>query len=151
MKIFLTFRLAVSEPCFDELTEVLKVESHHLLRNYSYDPMTHGNDQWLAFIVDGISRSTSDILVGSAGSSWEDFQQIAAALARQSKVVDAIFIPSASRRLDDLKAGQEMVRLHNRWIDFYPGQVEEVHEERERRIKQIVEGFVGSATKVIEK
>jgi hypothetical protein len=119
ISIFLTYNLNSNEACFDYLTDVLKTDSTTLLNKYSYDIFKHTNDQRISFIAEELKICNTNILVGSAGYAYEDFKKISLHLNEAGLTIDTIFIPSESRRAAELREGQEIYRLHNRWIDFY--------------------------------
>lgn len=148
---FLTYNLNVNESCFDYLTDICKIDSSDLLDKYGYDLLKHKAHQRLAFIAEEILKSSGDILVGSAGYSYSDFMSIHTALRKNNRAVTTIFIPSQQRLAAELKEGQEIYRQHNRWLDFYPGQIEDVHEKRLKAINEIRSGFINTGVKVVEK
>jgi hypothetical protein len=151
--IFLTFNLNVNEPCFDYLTDVYKINSADLLGKYSYDILKHTSHQRLSFIAEGILQSDESIgiLVGSAGYNYTDFMTIHTMLQKKGRAITAIFIPSQDRLASDLKEGQEIYRQHNRWLDYPPGHIENVHEERLKIIREIAMRFMRTGVKIIEK
>ena len=148
---FLTYNLHVNETCFDYLTDIYKINSSDLLDKYAYDLLKHTVHQRLAFIAEEILKSSGDILVGSAGYSYSDLLNIHTALRKDNRAVTAIFVPSQQRLAAELKEGQEIYRQHNRWLDFYPGQIEDVHEKRVKAINEIRSRFVNTGVKVVEK
>lgn len=149
--IFLTFHLDVNEPCFDYLTDVYKINCSDLLSKYSYDLLKHTPRERLTFITDEILKTSGSILVGSAGYEYDNFANIHAVLRRNNRAVTTIFIPSPDRLAAELKEGQEIYRQHNRWLDFRPGHIEDVHEKRLKIIDRIINGFAGTGVKVVAK
>lgn len=149
--IFLTYNLNVNETCFDDLTAIYKINSSDLLGKYAYDLLKHTNHERLAFMTEGILKATESILVGSAGYNYSDFMTIHTMLQKNNRAVTAIFIPSQQRLAADLKEGQEIYRLHNRWLDFPPGHIEDVHEQRLKIVDEIKNRFVITVIKIIEK
>jgi hypothetical protein len=148
---FLTYNLNVNEPCFDYLTDVCKINSSDVLSKYSYDLLKHTSHQRLSFITDEILKTNQNILIGSAGYTFNDFLSIHAALRKSNRAVTAIFVPSEDRLAAELKEGQEIYRLHNRWLDFPPGHIEDVHEKRLKIISEIVRGFTFEGVKIVRK
>lgn len=148
---FLTYNLDVNETCFDSLTDVHKINSSDLLTKYAYDLLKHTSHQRLSFITEEILKTNGNILIGSAGYTYNDFHSIDTALRKSDRVVTTIFVPSADRLAAELKEGQEIYRLHNRWLDFAPGHIEDVHEQRVKTISEIVNGFIFAGVKVVKK
>jgi hypothetical protein len=89
-------------------------------------------------------------LIGSAGYEYDHFANIHSVLRKNSRAITAIFIPSPDRLAAELKEGQELYRLHNRWLDFPLGHIEDVHEKRLKTISEIKNRIVIAGIKVIE-
>ena len=146
-----TYNLNVNETCFDYLTDIYKINSSDLLAKYAYDLLKHTPHQRLTFIAEEILKSNGDILVGSAGYSYNDFMYIHTVLRKSNRAVTTIFVPSHTRLEAELKEGQEIYRQHNRWLDFPPGHIEDVHEARLKTISEIKSRFVRTGIQVVAK
>lgn len=149
-EIYLTIDLVIDDKVFDNLIDFHKTYTTHLIQKYKYDILVDEKTKEFEYLVKAIKRFKGNILIGNACYNLSDLKVVISLLAKVNLQLNKIFIRSESRRAADLIEGQELYRNHNRWIDFYPGQVEEVHQKNENNLKEIKDYFEGSNILIVE-
>ncbi|TDW48714.1 hypothetical protein EV144_103231 [Flavobacterium sp. 270] len=150
MNISLTVNLDVEDKVFNDFSDIYKANLEKLIKEYKYDMFVDEYQIKFKYLVQEIKKLNRDILVGNASYNLDNLKLIIALLNENNLEIQKIFIPSLSRRIASLIEGQEMYRNHSRWIDFYPGQVEEIHQERENNYLEIIKYFEDKKTVVVE-
>ncbi|WJS94687.1 hypothetical protein NYQ10_21640 [Flavobacterium johnsoniae] len=147
--ICLTVNLPVNESVFDDLVDFCKINIHEINEKYNFDSYTGERIKKYENLVKEIKKLEGDILIGNAAYNVEDFKVCNSLFAKNNLQIKTVFIRSEERRNADLNEGQQLYRDHNRWIDFYPGQIEDVHQKNEDNLKEIIDYFQGSDTILI--
>jgi len=135
--ICFTIDLSLNEYAFDVLEDFYKTSIHDIAKKYQFDVFTDELISKFEYLIKEIKASENHILVANAGYNVSDFKIINSLLAKENLHIHTIFIRSEERRNADLTEGQKMYQNFNRWIDFYPGQIEDVHQEKEDNLKEI--------------
>lgn len=150
MNISVTVNLDVEDKVFNDFSDIYKANLEKIIKEYKYDMFVDEYQIKFKYLVQEIKKLNRDILVGNASYDLDNLKLIIALLNENNLEIQKIFIPSVSRRIVSLIEGQEMYRNHSRWIDFYPGQVEEIHQERENNYLEIIKYFEDKKTVVVE-
>lgn len=149
-EIYLTIDLVIDDKVFDNLIDFRKAYISDLIQKYNYDMLVDEGKTELEYLVKELKNIEGNILIGNACYNLNELKLVNSLLSKVNLQINKIFIKSESRRAADLIEGQELYRNHNRWIDFYPGQVEEVHQLNENNLKEIKDYFKGSNVLVVE-
>jgi len=149
-EVYLTFKIEKKDLIITNFAEFDVFDSWEVLDKFSYDLITDSNETRLNYISKQIEKSNSNILICNAGYNLEDFERIAQNLEIQKIRINKIFLPNQIKRDKILAEGIELYNNHNRWFDFYPGQIEDIHNDSEERIKNIKIGFENTHTEIIE-
>lgn len=139
-KIYLTFDLDADDSSFVHL-DAQKIPAHVVLSNVLYDPLKHKTSDRIRLIATEIIRSNGDILVGQAGFSASEFAAIESRLLANGLHLNTIFVPGESRQKQRLKEGHELYANHNRWLNYYPGEIDDIHGAWVNNINGIVKAF----------
>lgn len=148
--ISLTINLDIDDNAFNDLVGFRKLTINDVAEKYEFDFFTEERIKKFEYLVREIKETKSNILVGNAGYDLNDLKIIGSLLKKEKLKIHTVFIRSEKRRNADLLEGQELYRNHNRWIDFYPGQIEDVHQEKENNLKEIKDYFEGTETLIVE-
>lgn len=148
--VILTLQVCEPELNISEFVSFKIVNCFEVLQKYNYDLLKDSNLKRLEYIADEIINSENNILICDTGLSITDFHIISEMLNPNELTIDKILVPKESKRNQKLVEGQEMYRNHNRWIDFYPGQIEDIHNEFELIIKNLKTRYENTETKILE-
>lgn len=150
MNICFTVNLELNDKVFDDLKYFHKVHISAIADKYKYDLFSDDTLMKYGYLVQEIKSINADILIQNAFYDLNDLKVLISLLNKEDLEIYKIFIPSVSRRIARLIEGQEMYSNFSRWLDFYPGQIEEIHESREKKYLEINEYFTDKKTAVIE-
>ncbi|WP_029272826.1 hypothetical protein [Flavobacterium sp. KJJ] len=149
-KISFTINLSLDENEFAGLEDFYKISINDIAKKYGFDIYTDERIKKFECLIKEIKYSEGNILVANAGYNVGDFNIINSLLTKENLQIHTVFIRSEKRRNADLKEGQELYNNLNRWIDFYPGQIEDVHQKREDNLKEIIDYFQSTKTLIEE-
>lgn len=149
-KVGLTFELDINDSVFIDYKKIKKINIGEINSKYGYDILKDDRNTKNENIVKEIISSESDIIIGYGFYELMDLVDINNKLKNTKFRLNQIFIPSEERRNRELKEGQKLYQEHNRWIDFYPGQVEDVHKSKEKKYYEIKKYFSNSNIEIVE-
>lgn len=151
-KINVILTLQLSEPDIknSEFVNFKIVDCSEVLQKNNYNPLKDSNLKILEYISEEIINSENNILIFNAGLSITDLDSISEMLRPYELTINKILIPNESKRNQQLAEGKEAYRNHNRWLHFYPGEIEDMHNEFELKIKNLKIKYENTATKVLE-
>jgi hypothetical protein len=150
IEVILTLQVCESDLNISELASYKIMNCFEVLEKYNYDLLKDSNLKRLEYISDEIIDSENNILICDTGLSIMDFHKISEILKQYKLTIDKILVPKESKRNQKLAEGEEMYRNHSRWIDFYPGQIEDIHNEFELKIKTLKTRYENTETKILE-
>ena len=151
MKIVcLTIRCSKSEIDFEEFKNFTIYDCYEVLKKYNFDSQKDSNLKQIEYISTEIINSKTDIMICDFDLEIIDIDKISEKLKVYNLFVNKIIVPNKMKRNKLLADGQEMYRNHNRWLDFYPGQIENIHNEREREIKFLKSYYENTETEILE-
>lgn len=150
MNVFLTINLDVNDKVFDVFSGFYKANIDTIIKKYNYDMFVDEYQLKLKYLVEEIKVLNRDVLIGNVCHSLEDLKLIISLADENHFEIEKVFIPSVSRRILTLLEGQRIYSELNRWIDFYPGQIEEVHQKNEDNYLEIIKYFENNKTRIIE-
>jgi hypothetical protein len=150
MNVFLTIDLEIGDKVFDDFSGFYKASINTIIEKCNYDMLVDNYQIKFKYLVQEIIKLNKDVLVGNVCYNLEDLKLIIALFNESNLEIQKVFIPSVSRRILTLLEGQKLYRDHNRWIYFYPGQIEDVHEKKENNYLEILKYFENSKIKIIE-
>ncbi|WP_421498081.1 hypothetical protein [Flavobacterium columnare] len=133
--IILTLEINKPHLNIDEFKNFEIMNCYELLEKQNYDSLNDSNEKRIEYIANEIINSKINILICDVCFSITDFDKISELLKPNKLIINKILVPNESKRKSKLLDGQEIYRNHSRWLDFYPGQIEEIHEEFEMKIK----------------
>lgn len=151
-KINAILTLQLSEPDIknSEFVNFKIVDCSEVLQKNNYNPLKDSNLKILEYISEEIINSEDNILIYNAGLSITDFDSISEMLKPYELTIDKILVPNESKRNQQLAEGKEAYRNHNRWLHFYPGEIEDMHNEFELKIKNLKTKYENTETKILE-
>lgn len=150
INICLTLEIPKSDLNISEYVNFEILNCVELLEKYKYDLLKDSNLKRLEYIEIEIINSDSDILICDTRLGVDEIIRISEKIKLSKLTISQIIVPSKDKRDKQLEEGLELYRNHNRWIDFYPGQVEDVYNSFENIINELKKHFVQTETKIIE-
>lgn len=150
MDVCITFRLRKED--FDSLTytNFELVNCFEVLEKYGYDIMKHSTTDRLNFIATEIINSKKNSVICDVSLDYEGTIYLSEFLRKSNIEISKIIVPNQIKRNKHYQEGLEAYRYHNRWLDFYPGQIEDVYNEFEELIAKVKLHFQDKKTTVIE-
>ena len=150
IKVILTLQICEPSLKITEFESFKIINCYEVLEKYDYDLLKDSNQKRIEYLSEEIINSESNILICDTGFSITDFHKISEILKSSKLNIDKILVPNESKRNKKLQEGQEMYRNHNRWIDFYPGQIEDIHNDFELIIKNLKSRYENTKTEILE-
>jgi hypothetical protein len=150
IKVILTLQICEPSLKITEFDNFKIINCHEVLEKYNYDLLKDSNQKRIEYLSEEIINSETNILICDTGLSITDFHKISEILKSSELNIDKILVPNESKRIRKLQEGQEMYRNHSRWIDFYPGQIEDIHNEFELTIKNLKSRYENTKTEILE-
>lgn len=148
--VILTIKISRSELNIAEYKDFRIVDCSEVLQKNNYNPLNDSEDKRIEYISEEIIHSEENILIYETGLSISDFDTISEMLKPYNLIISKILVPGESKRKKRLAEGQEAYRNHNRWLNFYPGEIEEMHEAFELMIQNLKDRYKNTETKIVE-
>jgi hypothetical protein len=145
--IYLTVGIDAEDRAFAEL-DVDKIDCGILLSEY--DLLKHTNEDRLKFLAIGILQYPTNIFVAHALYSADDIVFLNGLLKSKKQSIHKVYIPSPNRMDNQLREGQKMVTEHNRWLDYRPGEIEDIHTAFQNRLDEIQKRFSKSTIQIVK-
>lgn len=150
IKVILTYRIDESDIKNSEFANFKIVDFSDVLQKNNYDPSKDSELNKLEYLSKVIIISEDNIVIYNTGSNLEDFDTLSEMLKPYKLIIDNILVPNESKRKQQLIDGQKAYREHNRWLNFYPGEIEENHKYFEQIINTLKEKYRNTETKISE-
>ena len=149
MKVYLSIGNGWEYSDFDFIKSISTISIFENDKKYNPDGQSITQTQSIKNLISEIKKTETDVLV--YGSFFElkyiiDFKK---RLKKTNHYLFEIYVLSAVKRHLQLLEGQELYRNHSRWLDFYPGEIEDIHKQREDNINEITKYF--SSLKMLNK
>ena len=150
INVIITLQICKTDLNISEFENFEIINCFEVLQKYNYDLLKDSNFKRIEYIADEIINSETNIIICDTGFNITDFHQITKILKPKKLNIDKILVPNEFKRNNKLAEGQEMYQNHNRWIDFYPGQIEDIHNEFELKIKNLKSRYKNTDTEIVE-
>jgi hypothetical protein len=151
-KIIVAFTLKIPESDLQnpEFAGFKIMDGSEILQKSHYNPLNDSRLKKFEYIAKEIISVKDSILIYNTGFGLTDFPTISEMLKPYNLTVNKIFLPNESKRNQQLVDGQKAYWDHNRWLNFYPGEIEDLHEEFEREIKSLKARYENTGTEIVE-
>ncbi|MFP3593429.1 hypothetical protein [Chryseobacterium sp. SIMBA_038] len=150
INVALTFRIYESDIKSSEFANFKIVDFSDVLLKNNYHPSKDSELKILEYLSKEIINSEDNIVIYNTGSSLEDFDTISEMLKPHELIINNILVPNESKRQQQLADGQKAYRDHSRWLNFYPGEIEENHKYFAEKIKTLKAKYQNTETKILE-
>ncbi|BAP33387.1 uncharacterized protein CHSO_4350 [Chryseobacterium sp. StRB126] len=150
INIILTLQISESDLDSSEYVNFKIVNCFDMPEKYEYHSSKEYQFKKLEYISDEIMNSEHSILICNTGLSITDFDTLTEMLKSYELIIDRILVPNQSKRNKKLADGQEAYRNHSRWLHFYPGEIEDIYNEFEAKIKSLKAKYENTETKILE-
>lgn len=150
IKVILTYRIYESDIKNSEFAHFKIVDFSDVLLKNNYHPEKDSELNELEFLSKEIINSEDNIVIYNTGSNFEDFDTISEMLKPHELIINNILVPNEAKRQQQLADGQRAYREHSRWLDFYPGEIEENHKKFAEKIETLKAKYRNTETKVLE-
>ena len=147
-EVYLTIGIEKKDLNSADFDEFVIINAWEILKEKGYDSLKDNNDVRINHLINEIDKRVAKILICNAGFNVEDLNKIS--LNLKSKVVNKIIMPSQDRREKQLAESIEFDRKHNRWTNFYLGELEDNYNNFGEILSKIKNNYINSETKVIE-
>lgn len=150
ISVILTLEVSSSDVNTPEFADFKIVSCYDILEKYNYHPSMDPYARKLDCICEEIIRSEDPILICNTGLSVPDIDALSEMLNPHELSIDKILIPNESKRKKKLAEGQEAYKNHSRWLNFYPGEIEDIYHEFEAKIEGLKSRYKNTGTEVLE-
>lgn len=150
IKVILTYRIGESDIKSSEFSNFKIVDFSDVLLKNNYHPSEHSELNKLEYLSKEIINSEDNIVIYNTGSSLEYFDAVSEMLKPYKLIINNILVPNESKRKQQLADGQKAYREHSRWLNFYPGEIEENHKYFAEKIKTLKAKYQNTETKISE-
>ena len=147
-EVYLTISIEKKDLNSADFDEFVIINAWEILEEKGYDLLKDNNDVRINHLISEIDKRAEKILICNAGFNVEDLNKIS--LNLKSKVVNKIIMPSQDRREKQLAESIEFDRKHNRWTNFYPGELEDNYNNFGEILSKIKNNYIKHETKVVE-
>ena len=148
--IYLTLTINKSEINREIFENFTIINCYEILDKYNYNLLKDTNLTRVEYLTTEIIKTESNLIICDTNLNVEDILRLSENIKLSNFYINKIIVPNEIKRNKLLAEGQEMYKNHNRWIDFYPGQIEEVHNEFEMKIKNLKSTFENTETEILE-
>ncbi len=150
INVILTLRICEPHLNISEFENFEIINCYEVLEKYNYDLLKDSNIKRIEYVVDKILNSKTNVLICDTNFEILDFHKIIEMLEPNKLNIDKILVPNETKRNEWLAEGQETYKNHSRWMDVRPGQLEEIYEEFEYKIKKLKSRYENTETKIVE-
>ena len=150
INVILTYRIDESDIKNSEFAHIKIVDFSDILLKNNYHPAKDSELDKLEYLSKEIINSEDNIVIYNTRLSLEDFDTISEMLKPHELIINNILVPNEAKRKQQLAEGQEAYRNHNRWLNFYPGEIEENHKKFAEKIETLKIKYQNSETKIVE-
>lgn len=150
INVILTYRIDESDIKNSEFAHFKIVDFSDILLKNNYHPSKDSQLNELEYLSKEIINSEDNIVIYNTGSSLEDFDIISEMLKPYDLIINNILVPNKSKRDQQLAEGKELYRNHSRWLNFYPGEIEENHKKFAEKIETLKAKYQNTETKISE-
>jgi len=146
--VSIAISLNIRDKAFDNLN-CIKIDRPYISERYNYDYVKDSREKKLDYFISEIINSDIDVLVGDFCYNLTDLIQVAKLLKKHRLAINMIYIPSEERRIEKLAYGKTLYK-YNRWLDFYPGEIEDEYRKFESVIEEIENYYRDTITTIME-
>lgn len=150
ISIILTLQVPESDLPTSEYAGFKMINCFDMPEKYEYHSSKEYYLRKLEYISDEIMSSEDNILFCNSELNIEDFDTLSEMLKQHGLIINQVLVPNLSKRNKKLAEGQKAYRDHSRWLDFYPGEIEDIYNEFEERIKSLKTKYENTETKILE-
>ncbi|GAA5097276.1 hypothetical protein GCM10023210_32120 [Chryseobacterium ginsengisoli] len=150
INVILTYRIDESDIKSSEFAHFKIVDFSDILLKNNYHPSKDSELNELEYLSKEIINSEDNIVIYNTRLSLEDFDTISEMLKPHELIINNILVPNDSKRQQQLANGQKAYREHSRWLNFYPGEIEENHKKFAEKITTLKAKYQNTETKVSE-
>lgn len=150
INVILTYRIDESDIKNSEFADFKIVDFSDILQKNNYNPQKDSELNKLEYLSKEIINSEDNIVIYNTGSNLEDFDTISEMLKPHELIINNILVPNEAKRQQQLADGQKAYRDHSRWLNFYPGEIEENHKKFAEKIETLKTKYQNTETKISE-
>lgn len=150
IKVILTYRIDESDIKNSEFAHFKIVDFSDILLKNNYHPEKDSELNKLEYLSKEVINSEDNIAIYNIRLSLEDFDTISELLKPHELIINNILVPNEAKRQQQLADGQKAYRDHSRWLNFYPGEIEENHKYFAEKIKTLKAKYQNTETKILE-
>ena len=145
-EICVTLNLDVTDSAFEKYADYKKLNKGEIPdRNPTLDFKKQKSNE-INLISNEINKCSANMIIGYGIWNLEDYELLNRKLLESGSTITKVFVPSVERREKILSQSLKEYSVHNRWVDYPPGYIEEQYEKSTKSIDELIS--VLSKTKV---